>query len=148
MPLMVMLALTTWPLPPALALPCPEPSPISPPGVWVELALAPATTATAAVTSPARAPRRSGVWVAPVAPALCALAVGAAAAVWAAPEADDTGLVALTLPVGTAAFVFLAAPVLAPPAVAALVKVTVEGGAALVSPLRRARMAWPAATKK
>ena len=128
MPLMVMLALTTWPLPPALALPCPEPSPISPPGVWVELALAPATTATAAVTSPARAPRRSGVWVVPVAPALCA--------------ADDAGLLAaglaaLALPVDAVAL-----------GLAVLVKVTVEGGAALVSPLRRARMAWPAATKK
>ena len=128
MPLMVMLALTTWPLPPALALPCPEPSPISPPGVWVELALAPATTATAAVTSPARAPRRSGVWVVAVAPALCAVAVGAA---------DLDALCA------TDAAALLDAGLLA-----VLVKVTVEGGAALVSPLRRARMAWPAATKK
>ena len=147
MPLMVMLALTTWPLPPALALPCPEPSPISPPGVWVELALAPATTATAAVTSPARAPRRSGVWVAPVAPALCSVAVGAAPAVLPPPfaaapvgaaglgalrAADDTGLLAaglaaLTLPVDAVAL-----------GLAALFKVTVEGGAALVSPLRRA----------
>ena len=143
---MVMLALTTWPLPPELALPCPAPNPISPPGVWFELTLAPATTATAAVTNPARAPRRSGVWVAPVVPTLCAAAVGAGPAVLpptfdAAPvgaaglgalcAADDAALLAA----GLAA---LALPVDAVAIGLAAFKVTVEGGAALVSPLRRA----------
>ena len=60
------------------------------------------------------------------------------------PHSARSQLARRLLPVGAAVFAFLAASVLAPPpvaalaALAALFKVTLEGGAALVSPLRRA----------